>query len=191
LSAQPHRRHAIALALAFVTTGAHAFDCADLGELVDRGCRRLADTYRRGGDEIILSGYSYHIPGTWTAERRHELNSEAWGLGYGRTTEDPDGDTHTVFFLGFKDSHGNIESQIGYAYNTFWGPRDGVQVGLGYTVAIVQRPDIWNGVPFPALLPLAALRVGRATLQATYIPTLSGSINHGSTLYVFGRVSLE
>jgi hypothetical protein len=135
-----HCRLAFALALAFATTGVHAFDCADLGELVDRGCRRLADTYRRGDDEIILSGYSYHIPGTWTAERRHELNSEAWGLGYARTTEEPDGDTHTVFVLGFKDSHSHLQSQVGYAYNTFWGPRDGVQVGLG-------RDDVGQDVP--------------------------------------------
>jgi len=178
--------------LALVATGAEAWSgCPALGEVIDRGCRRLADTYQQGDSEIILSGYSYHVPGTWSSERRSELNAEAWGFGVARTTEDPDGDTHTVFVLGFKDSHSQLQSQVGYAWNTFWGPRDGVQVGLGYTAAIVQRKDIWNGVPFPALLPLAALRIGNATLQATYIPTLSGTINHGSTLYVFGRVTLR
>jgi palmitoyl transferase len=192
LSARAGSRYATLLALALLADGVHAEGCDSLGDnIFARGCNRLADTYRRGDNEIILSGYSYHIPGTWSPERRAQLNSEAWGFGLGRTTEDPDGDTHTVFFLGFKDSHSHLEAQIGYAYNTFWGPRDGVQVGLGYTAMIVQRPDIWNGVPFPVLLPLAALRYGNATLQATYVPTLSGSINHGSTLYVFGRVTLK
>jgi len=180
----------VLLALAFLSDGAHAAGCDSMG-IFARGCNRLVDTYQRGDNDIILSGYSYHIPATWTPERRAELNSAAWGFGLGRTTEEPDGDTHTVFFLGFKDSHDHLQSQVGYAYNTYWGPRDGVQVGLGYTVAIVQRPDIWNGVPFPALLPLGALRYGNATLQAIYIPTLSGSVNHGSTLYVFGRVTLR
>jgi lipid IVA palmitoyltransferase len=53
---------------------------------------------------------------------------------------------------------------------------------------IVQRPDIANGIPFPAVVPVASLRCGDATLSAIYIPTLNGGINHGSTLYIFGRV---
>ncbi|HEX6138795.1 MAG TPA: peptide ABC transporter permease, partial [Casimicrobiaceae bacterium] len=125
---------------------------------------------------------------TWTAERRAELNSNAWGGGLIRTTEDEKGDSRSVFILVFKDSHSHAEWNIGYEHSTYWGPRSGVQPGLGYTAAIVQRPDIASGFPFPVLLPLASLRYREATLFATYIPTLNGGINHGSTLYVFGRV---
>lgn len=190
MSSRTPSRYAILLALAILCDFAQAAGCDGTG-IFEPACRRLADTYQRGDNEIILSGYSYHVPATWSPDKRKELNAEAWGFGLGRTTEAPDGDTHTVFYLGFKDSHSHLENQVGYAYNTFWGPRDGVQVGLGYTAMIVQRPDIWNGVPFPAVLPLAALRYGNATLQATYIPTLSGSLNHGSTVYLFGRVTLK
>ena len=56
---------------------------------------------------------------------------------------------------------------------------------------IVQRPDIAGGVPFPVVLPLAALRYGDGTLFGTYIPKVNGGVNHGSTLYVFGRVLLK
>jgi|KBSMisStandDraft_5_1062788.scaffolds.fasta_scaffold57262_2 palmitoyl transferase len=169
---------------------AHAA-CSDLWDWFDKGCRRVADTWRDGNDEILLSGYSWHIPATWTPERRAELNDNAWGGGYGRTVEDPDGDTHTVFYLGFLDSHRNWESNLGYAWSTYWGARDSVQVGLGYTAMLVQRPDIAAGVPFPAVLPLLSFRYQQANLVMTYIPTLGGGVNHGSTLYVFGRFTLD
>ena len=45
--------------------------------------------------------------------------------------------------------------------------------------------------PFPALLPLFALRYDRFTVLSTYIPTLYGGINHGSILYVFGKITLD
>ena len=105
--------------------------------------------------------------------------------------EDANGDTHMVFGLAFLDSHKNIEWQVGYSWSTFWGSRDGLQPGLGYTAMIVQRPDIANGIPFPAVLPILSLRYGKATLVTTYIPNFGGGINHGSVLYVSGHVTLD
>ena len=175
---------------AVVAMPAHAAECADLWDWFDKGCRRIVDTYDNGGNELLLSGYAYHVPRTWTPERRPELNSNTWGAGWGRTVEDPDGDTHTVFALAFEDSHRRVELQVGYSWSTFWGPRDGVQVGLGYTAMIVQRPDLLNGYPFPAVLPLLSVRVQKATMVLTYIPTVSGGVNHGSTAYVMGRFAL-
>ena len=158
---------------------------------IDRACSRLTDTWKKGRNELILSGWSWHTPWTWTKERRDEENAGAWGGGYGRTVEEANGNTHTVFGLAFLDSHKNIEWQIGYGWSTFWGPRDGLQPGLGYTAMIVQRPDIANGIPFPAVLPIVSLRYGQARVDATYIPNLGGGINNGSVLYVFGRVILD
>ena len=188
----PKRAIAASLASLFavVAMPAHAAECSDLWDWLDKGCRRIVDTYEHGGNELFLSGYSYHIPGTWTPERRAELNSNAWGAGWGRTVEEPNGDTHTVFFYGFEDSHRNAQLQAGYSWSTFWGPRDGVQLGLGYAAVIVQRPDLANGFPFPAVLPIASVRVQKATMAMTYIPTLNGGVNHGSTIYVMGRFAL-
>lgn len=165
-------------------------DSEDLSFL-DRSCSRLVDTWKRGQNEIIVSGYSWHTPWTWTKEKREEENPYAWGAGYSRTVEEPNGNTHMVFGLAFLDSHKNWEFQVGYGWSTFWGPRDGIQPGLGWTAMIVQRPDIANGIPFPAVLPLFSLRYGPATLVSTYIPNLGGGINNGSVLYVFGLVRLE
>jgi palmitoyl transferase len=175
---------------ALCATPARALECADFWDWIDKGCRRVVDTYEKGGNELLVSGYTWHVPYTWTAERRAELNEYAWGLGFGRTTEDPNGDQHTVFFLGFLDSHKNAELQVGYAWSTYWGPREGLQVGLGWTGMIVQRPDIADGWPFPVVLPLAFVKYQKAQMVMTYIPNVGGGINNGATLYVFGRYAL-
>ena len=75
---------------------------------IDRACSRLVDTWKRGKSEIIVSGYAWHTPWTWTAEKRAEENELAWGGGYGRTVEESNGNTHTVFGLAFLDSHKNV-----------------------------------------------------------------------------------
>ena len=182
-------RWTILAALLFATP-VHAA-CDDYWEWVEQSCRRLVDTYQDGYTEVLLSGYAWHIPATWTPEKRAELNANQWGGGLARTTDDENGNNHTVFFLAFEDSHKHVESQIGYGYTKYWGPRDSLQFGLGFTAMIVQRVDIANGWPFPTLLPLLEFRYQKATLMTTYIPKLGGGINHGDTLYIFGRYALN
>jgi palmitoyl transferase len=169
---------------------AAAANCSDLWEWLNQGCRRLADTYQKGGTDLILSGYSWHTPWTWTAEKRAEEDEYAWGAGLGRTVERENGDTDTVYFLVFNDSHSRPQYNLGYAWSTYWRSRDSIQPGLGYTLMIVARNDIFNGWPFPAILPLFSLRYDRFTLLSTYIPTLGG-VNNGSILYVFGKIALD
>jgi len=186
------KRFLIAVAIVLALPGrASALECADFWTWVDTGCRRVVDTYQNGETQLIVSGYSYHLPSTYTPEKRAELNSNAWGGGLARATEEPNGNTHTVYFYAFEDSHKNAQFNAGYMWATYWGDRDGVQAGLGWTAFILQRPDIASGVPVPAALPIAALRYKKSSLLATYIPTLNGGINHGSTLYVFGIIGLQ
>jgi palmitoyl transferase len=181
---------AVVLAIA-APASAGAAECADLWDWVNTACRRLADTYTHGSNELIVSGYAWHLPWTWTAEARAQENPYAWGGGWARTTERDNGDTDTVFFLVFSDSHREPEFNLGYGWSTYWRARDSIQPGLGYTLMIVQRPDIASGIPFPAILPLFSLRYQKFTLISTYIPTLNGGINHGSILYVFGKIALD
>ena len=166
-------------------------DCSGWWAWAGRQCEGLKAAWYEGRATWYASGYSWHIAGTWTDEKLAELNQNAWGGGYGRTVEDANGDTHTIFYLGFLDSHRNWQSNLGYAWSTYWGERQNVQVGLGYTLMMVQRPDIASGIPFPAVLPLLTFRYQQANLVMTYIPTLGGGVNNGSTLYVFGRYTLD
>ena len=166
-------------------------ECADLWEWINTGCRRVVDTYHNGKNEVLVSGFAWHTPWTWTSERRAEENQYAWGGGWARSADRENGDTDTVYFLVFSDSHYEPEFNLGYAWTTWWRPRDSLQPGLGYTLMLISRQDIWGGVPFPAILPLVSLRYDRVTVFSTYIPTLNGGINHGSILYVFARIAID
>jgi hypothetical protein len=41
------------------------------------------------------------------------------------------------------------------------------------------------------VLPLFSLRYQKAEVLSTYIPKLNGGVNHGSILYVFGKIDLK
>jgi palmitoyl transferase len=181
---------AVLAALVVTATPVRAAECADLWDWLDAACRRLVDTYDDGGNELLVSGYTWHTPWTWTAEKRQEENANAWGGGWARTVERENGDTDTVYALVFSDSHRKPEYNLGYAWNTFWGPRSGIQPGLGYTAAIVARSDIANGWPIPVVLPALSLRYDKVTVSTIYIPKLGGGINHGSVFYFFGKIAL-
>jgi len=173
------------------STAAPAAECADLWEWLNTGCRRVVDTYQKGSNELLVSGYSWHTPWTWTAEKRAEENPYAWGGGWARSTERENGDTDTVYFLVFSDSHYEAEFNLGYAWTTWWRPRDSLQPGLGYTLMLISRQDIWGGIPFPAILPLVSLRYDKVSVYSTYIPNFNGGINNGSVFYVFGKIAID
>lgn len=180
-------RYLLAGAIASASSGALALGCDDFWSFIARPCSKGAAAWDHGDNELILSGYSYHLRSTYTAEKLRELNEKAWGGGWARSVTDADGDEHMLYAFAFYESHRKIEWNAGYAYTTFWGAKDGLHAGLGYTAFIVQRPDIAGGVPIPAVLPLAALAYGPASLMATFIPTLNNGVNNGSVLYIFGK----
>jgi palmitoyl transferase len=165
-------------------------DCADWSWL-EQGCRHIADTFVQGHTSLLVSGYSWHLPGSWTPEARARENEEAWGGGLARTREQANGDTENVFFLVFKDSHSQPQYNLGYSWTTYWLDRSGVQPGLGFTALIIRRPDIAGGYPVPVALPLFTLRYQKAELLTTYIPKLGGGVNHGAVLYIFGKIDLN
>jgi len=169
---------------------ATAAECADLWDWLNTGCRRVVDTYEKGDNALIVSGYAWHTPWTWTAEKRAEENELAWGGGLARMVEHANGDTDMVYFVVFSDSHYRPQYNVGYAWSTYWGERSGIQAGLGFTALVVARNDIFNGWPFPAVLPVFSLRYRKFEAIGTYIPTLGG-VNNGSVLYVMGRIPLD
>jgi lipid IVA palmitoyltransferase len=166
-------------------------ECADFWTWIEAGCRHVADTYGQGSNALLVSGYQWHLPYDWSPETRSQENEKAWGVGFSRTRQNEAGNTEDVFFLVFEDSHKTAQFNLGYAWRTYWGEREKLQFGLGFAAAIVQRPDIWNGVPFPAVLPLATLRHDKVEVLSSYIPKLNGGINHGSVLYIFGKIDLK
>ena len=185
------KRLVIAAFVLGLSRSAFAVECADFWPSVEKSCRHVVDTYEQGGNALLVSGYEWHIPATWTPEARAQENENAWGGGLARSREQPNGDTENVFLLVFADSHRQAQYNLGYTWTTYWGGREGLQPGLGYTAAVIKRPDIANGWPVPVVLPLFALRYQKFELLSTYIPTVGGGINHGSVLYVFGKIDLK
>ncbi len=180
-------RHLLGYAFVLAAGNAFAFGCGDLWSFVGRACSKAGAAWDHGDNELILTGYAYHLRSTYTEEKLRELNERAWGGGWARTIEDSDGDTHTLFAFGFHESHNKVQWNAGYLYSTYWGPQDSVRGGLGLATFFVQRPDIASGVPIPVILPIASLKYKKATLMATYIPTVNNGINNGSVLFLFGR----
>ncbi len=180
-------RWAFAALITFTATGALAFGCDNFWSWIARPCNKGAAAWDHGDDELIFTGYAYHLRSTYTAEKLKQLNEHAEGGGWARTITDPDGDQHILFAFAFHESHNKIQWNAGYLYSTYWGPQDGLRGGLGVATFIVQRPDIAGGIPIPAILPIASLNYGRVTMMATYIPTVNSGINNGSVAFVFGR----
>lgn len=185
------QRLVIAAVMLCMSGNACAVECADFWTWIETGCRHVVDTYENGDNALLLSGYSWHLPGSWTAERRAMENQNAWGGGLARSLEEPNGDTENVFFLVFEDSHRQPQYNLGYSWSTYWGDRDAIQAGLGFTAMIIRRPDIANGWPVPVVLPLFSLRSQKTEVFSTYIPKLNGGVNHGSILYIFGKIDLK
>ena len=173
--------------LALAATQAAAFECADLWGAIGRSCTKMGAAWDHGQNELIVTGYAYHLRSTYTEEKLRELNEHAWGGGWARTITDPDGDTHSLFLFAFHESHNKVQWNLGYLYSTYWGPQDGLQASIGIAPFIVQRPDIAGGIPIPVVLPIASLKYKKATLMLTYIPTVNNGINNGSVAFVFGR----
>jgi palmitoyl transferase len=166
---------------------ASAHGCEWLWSVFAKPCNGISKAYRTGDDELLLSGWTHHVRSSYTPEKIAEFNERAWGIGYGKTAEDPNGDTHMLYWLTFRDSHRENQWNLGYAYNTYWGRRDSLQVSLGYTAFIAQRPDIFGGVPFPAVLPMAGLKWNNTAVNIIFIPKINKNLNNGDVFYAFIR----
>ena len=143
------------------------------------------------GDNILyVSGYAYHGRSTYSPEKIAEFNEEAWGAGFGRTLIDRNGNSNSLFALAFLDSHSDIEAQVGYAREWRWQFAEHASVGAGFVAMLVSRSDMFNNIPFPAILPLASIEVHRVALMASYVPKLGGDGGNGDVLYLFGRINL-
>jgi len=173
--------------LALLPRMSWALGLADVTGWAQSTWTAAVDTAKSGKDDLYFSGYTWHDPGTYTAEKRATLNSHAWGIGWGRHRVNADGNEDMVYALVFSDSHWNAEPVVGYAYQWMFNNDAPVGFGLGYTLALTSRADIFNNIPFPIALPLASIRFGRFSLYGTFIPKVNSNLNNGNVAFFFGR----
>ncbi len=183
-------RALILSAALIVSPIAHAgVPCEPLWSWVAYQCEGLGQAWHDGTSDLFLTGYTHHDRGTYTPEKIAEFNEEAWGGGYGISKRNPHGDDFGWYGLIFRDSHYQYTKMLGWYWMTYWPDSADYGLGLGYTAFLGSRPDIYSGVPFPGVLPLASVRLGHAEVMGTYIPKVSqGTTGNGNVAFLFMRI---
>ena len=148
--------------------------------------QRSKDAFSHGRNDYYASGYIWHAPWAYSADKREELNEAAWGGGFGRSVVDENGNTHSLYATAFRDSHAKPQYNVGYLWMTYWTLAGGLKGGLGYSLFFFSREDIGNRWPVPVLLPGASLRYNGVELIGTYVP---GFTQGGNVGYFFARFS--
>ena len=148
---------------------------------------RFHQIWYDGSIEGYGTGYAWHNRYTYTPERiqTHHYNELAWGGGLGKGFFDEDGDWHGLYAMAFLDSHKNVQPIAGYGFVKMIHFKYDFNAGVGFTLFVTERSDIFHGIPFPGIpLPLVTVGYNRFNIVATYIP---GGRNVGNVLFVFGK----
>jgi palmitoyl transferase len=173
--------------LALVPRPSWALGLGGVSDWAQSTWNAAVSTTQTGQDDLYFSGYTWHDPGTYTEAKRATLNKHAWGIGWGRHHINADGNEDMVYAMIFSDSHWNAEPVVGYAHQWMYFNDSPVGFGLGYTLAVTSRADIFNNIPFPIALPIASLRFGKLSIYGTFIPKVNNKLNNGNVAFFFGR----
>jgi len=147
-------------------------------------CKQLRDAWSKGNIDAYFTGYAWHNRYLYSTERLNTYNEAAWGGGLGKGYNDKDGDWNGLYAMAFLDSHKNVEPIGGYGFIKTAHFTENTRGGIGYTVFITARPDIFKGRPIPGILPLVSVSYLKLSLFATYIPGAQGA---GNVLFCFAK----
>lgn len=148
--------------------------------------QRLIDTWHSDQFDLYFPAYTWHNRLMYDSQRASKYNETPWGFGFGKSMYDEDGDLHSLFIMGFQDSHDRFEPYGGYAYLKNWHLDEAKDwsVGVGYVLGITAREQ-YNYIPFPLPLPIFGMQYKQVAVQATYIP---GGYNDGNVLFTWLRL---
>ena len=183
-------RALVLLCLLATARGADAYvPCERLWSWLEYQCTGLKDSWHNGDADLYLTGYAYHDRNTYTPEKIASFNENAWGGGFGTSKTNDRGDLFGWYAMAFKDSHNEWTKAVGWHWATYWPAQSKYAVGLGYTAFLGSRPDIYGGIPFPGILPIATIKLSRVEVVGTYIPKVSQkTTGNGNVGFVFMRI---
>jgi lipid IVA palmitoyltransferase len=168
----------------------HESDAArtDEASLLERAGNTLKEVADHGRWDILLSGHAYHSRDTYTEKRIRKLNEDAWGLGFGKTFRNDNGNDESLYVLAIKDSNRNVQWSAGYAHQWMYAlGSSGLEAGAGISAGLIQRKDWFDGIPFPAVLPMFSVGTTKLKLMGTYVPRISTRKGKGDVLLLFVR----
>lgn len=153
---------------------------ADAGPLT-RFVNRLGKVWNSPTYDLYVPIYTWHNRLMYDADKAASYNENPWGLGFGRSMFDEDGDWHALYVMGFMDSFDKFEPIVGYGYlhNWYFGGNKDWRFGLGYTLGITAREN-YDYIPMPLPLPMFGLEYKKVGVQAVYIP---GTYGNGNVLF--------
>lgn len=137
-----------------------------------------------GKTDLYVPLHTWHNRRTYDADKIAGFNENPWGLGFGKSYKDADGDWHGFYAMAFKDSHNKVEPMAGYGYTKNF-TRNDFSAGIGYTVFVTARDD-FSYIPIPFALPIVSLGYKDFTISGTYIP---GKHNNGNVAFFWGTYS--
>lgn len=137
---------------------------------------------------IFIPINTWHNRLAYDDDKIDDYNEMPWGLGYGVSRYDEDGDWHSVYGMVFEDSNHHPQTIFGYAFQKNWliGDNPDFRVGAGLTVGLTQRQE-YSYIPIPIPLPIAGLEYKKFAIQTTYIP---GGKNNGNVLFTWLRYQI-
>ena len=148
----------------------------------------LAGIWHNGASDLYLPLYTYHVHSTYSQEQISQYQTTPYGLGYGRSKFDQDGDWHGLYAMTFQDSHYKPSYIAGYAFQKYWRPNADWRIGGGITAFVMARSDTWHYTPFPGALPVGSIAYKDVAIEASYVPGVKGA---GNVLLFWGRYHFQ
>ena len=150
---------------------------------IDDFQENLQETWDSDTYDVYVPVYAWHNRWTYDNEHLKKYNEEPWGIGFGKSRYDEDGDWHGLYAMAFKDSNFYLETIYGYAYlkNLDLTANGDFKGGLGFTLGLTQRHEYYY-IPVPLPLPMAGISYKKLALQAAYVP---GFNNDGNVLFTW------
>ena len=145
-----------------------------------------AKTWNDGRVAAYIPVNTWHNRLTYDRKKIDSYNESPYGFGLGKYRYDEDGNWHSLYVMGFKDSNYHLETIFGYAYqhNWYFDEEKNWRFGAGYTLSLTQRAESLM-IPLPLPLPVASFGYKYFSVQAAYVP---GVKNDGNVLFTWLRV---
>ena len=149
----------------------------------------FSQTWNSGEYDLYVPLYAWHNRLAYDEEHLKKYNENPWGLGFGTSRYDADGDWHALYAMAFMDSNDYAETMFGYAFlkNWYMDDAENLRFGLGFTVGLTQRHE-YSYIPVPLPLPMFGVGYKRFDLQAAYVP---GIKNDGNVLFIWSKLHLN
>ena len=104
----------LAMALAGFVGASAGATCAEHGPAIEFACVHFGETWTEGRDDLYIPFHTYHLRSAYSEERIDAFRENTWGLGYGRSHYDAQGDWEGLYGMGFSDSHSKAQAIAGY-----------------------------------------------------------------------------